>query len=378
MRKEHVLFSIASVFLLLGTSIGVYVYSTQRNTPQSNDAHTPTRAYKVTWETTSLEPIQITGFAGRDSEYTNTISFSEPNLNGLQCDLSWIDDKATVLNHCGLDTLTLQITCPDGTTFQDSAKSSPKTKLGTAEVIVPLKTERLAPMTLYSSDVSEVTSRVQDTFDTTWVNQPFHIKVTDQIGELRPLKRMQDQGNDFTLIIVPMYSTASITDVTPTTLDTNDTQGNPGIGNATSKPLAAGIKAGPLVGYAPLVVHFYANPDNDTSIVSYHWMFGPSTLPIIPQASYRDHRLLVLLLFMLLSTQSPLFSFVGISLFLSRLMRVESQYESTDRAPTMVLGATGNYWATLTVTDAQGRFASDTVWITVLQYVYPDDNHKTS
>jgi hypothetical protein len=365
------------VFLLLGTGIGVYVYSLPRKIPLSNDMLDTTHAYEVTWETTSLKTSHMNGFVSRDSEYAHTISFSEPNLKELRFTLSWIDDKATVLNHCGLDTLTLQITCPDGAMFQDSAKSAPRTKQGFVEIILPLETESLTPMTLYSSDFPEAASKAQETFDTTWVNKPFTVSVSVQVGELRPLKRLRDHGNDFDLAITPSYYTASIREYSTTRTSISITQDAPDNTNVTEEPLAARIKAGPLVGYAPLVVHFYGNPDNDTRIVSYHWMFGPSTLPIVPQASYKDHRLLVLLLFMTLATQSPLFAFAGVSLFLARLMKVESQYESTDRAPTMVLGATGNYWATLTVSDTQGRTATDTVWITVLQYVYPDHDHSS-
>ncbi len=42
------------------------------------------------------------------------------------------------------------------------------------------------------------------------------------------------------------------------------------------------------------------------------------------------------------------------------------------RNPTMIFLYTGSYSATLTITDTQGNTSSDIVWITVLQYVYPD------
>jgi len=380
MRKDHVLFSIASVLLLLGTGIGVVVFNHPRNTPPSTNALDTTRAYEVTWKTTSLEPTNINGFVGRDAEYVTTISFSQPNLNDLHFILSWIDDKATVLNHCGLDTLTLQITCPDGSTFQDAAKSAPRTKQGLVEIVIPLETERLTPMTLYSSDVSEATFQVQESFDTTWVNRPFTIRISDQVGELRPLKRLRDKGNDFELEIIPEVVTASIVDLTSTALDTNDTQGNPDNSNETTDPLLAGIKAGPLQGYAPLAVHFYANPENDSRIASYDWTFGPTTAAIVPEANYRTPRSLILLFFLpLFYINPPLFLLflASYSLYFARLMRKASLYESTDRAPTMVFVSTGNYWATLTVADAQGHTVSDTVWITVLQYVYPDHDHTT-
>ena len=95
MRKGHVLFSIVSVFLLLGTGIGFYVNTSQRNNPSTDEALGITHAYKVTWKTTSMETSHMKGFAGKDSDYVNTISFDQPNLKELRFTLNWTDDKAT-------------------------------------------------------------------------------------------------------------------------------------------------------------------------------------------------------------------------------------------------------------------------------------------
>jgi len=378
MRKDHVLFSIVSVFLLLGTGIGFYLYSSQRNSPPSNDTLGMNHAYEVTWKTTSVETSHMKGFAGTDSDYVNTFSFGQPNLKEIRFTLNWTDDKATILNRCGLDTLVLQITSPDGLTVQDSAKSAPRTKQGHVDIIVRLKTEGFKPLTLYAPNLSEVSFQVRDTYDDdTWVNKQFTVRVSVRVGEIRLLKRLQDQGNDFDLGITPVFYAASITDLASTGLNSNNSQGNQGGTNETENQLIAGIKAGPLVGYSPLVVHFYGNPENDSSIVSYSWTFGPTSQPIIPQANYREPRVSVLIMFLLLFFINPFLSFAGISLYLTHLAKTESMYESSDRAPTMVFGSTGNYWATLTVADSQGRTASDTVWITVLQYVYPDHDHTT-
>jgi PKD repeat protein len=379
MRNNRLLVSVISASLLVGPGIGYYLNTQQRTIPLISDPMEGINTYYATWETTSIATSHMEGFAGTNSEYVNTVSFDLPHLKEVRFIVNWTDDRATILNRGGLDTLTLQITSPDGSTVHDSAKSSPRTKKGSIEITVPVKTESLKPMTLHSRNLAEATSQLQDaTNDSSRMNKAFTIRVSVQVGEIRPLKRMRDKGNDFDLAITPQYYTASIMKLANTDSNPMNPQGGLGGTNQTTEKLKAQIKAGPLLGYAPLVVNFYGNPNNDTGISSYHWMFGPTSLPIIPQTSYRDHRLLVLLLFMLLSTQSPLFSFVGVSLFFARLMHVESQYESTDRNPTMVLGATGNYWATLTVMDTEGRTASDTVWITVLQYVYPDNDHTTS
>jgi len=373
MRKRHIFISLVSTFLLLGTGIGYLLYSPQKNMRTPDDSQSETHSYDVTWQTTSRTTSHMSGFASTDSDYVNTVSFGSPNLKEIRFTLNWTDDKATVLNRCGLDTLTLQITSPDGTTVRDFAKSAPKTKHGSVEITIPLKTERLEPLTLRSRDRSEAASQLRESYDDyTWVNKAFTVRVSVRVGEIRPLKRMVDRGNDFDLAITPVFYTASIMELASTAITTNNSQESMGSTNETSEPLTAQIKAGPLEGYPPLAVHFYGNPKNDTRIVSYQWEFGPTTAPIIPQSKYHETRVSLLLFFL-----CPFVYPIIYLLFFVHRARVNSEYVSTECDPTMVFLSTGNYWATLTVTDAQGHTASDTVWVTVLQYVYPDNDGTT-
>ena len=137
----------------------------------------------------------------------------------------------------------------------------------------------------------------------------------------------------------------------------------------TLPSVQAHIEAGPLIGYGPLLVQFYGNPENDSTIVSYHWEFGPTTKPIIPQSQYKNVRFSLILLVMLR------LAYIIIYTLLSHYRyKTTSQYESTECNPTMIFPYTGSYSATLTVTDTQGNASSDTVWVTVLQYEYPDND----
>jgi hypothetical protein len=144
----------------------------------------------------------------------------------------------------------------------------------------------------------------------------------------------------------------------------------------TPQSLHAHIKAGPLAGYGPLTVSFYGNPEDDPNIVSYHWEFSPITRPIVPQNHYKATHFSPLLLFLSFFVFFPLsFVYMFLYLILSHYRyKVSSQYESTEQNPTMIFPYVGSYSATLTVTDTQGNISSDIVWITVLQYVYPDND----
>jgi hypothetical protein len=179
-------------------------------------------------------------------------------------------------------------------------------------------------------------------------------------------------------------------------------------------PVKAHIKAGPLTGYGPLTVNFYGNSENDTDIVSYQWDFGPAGAYILSESTYNtiEDRPIFKLTKMLFSDYALVFgitygltflqipsstisfrdSFQSISfvsgcfliLFITVLIgnvifthqaRLNRQYTSTDRDPTMMFLTTGSYSATLTVTDSEGNTSSDTVWVTVLQYVHPDHDN---
>lgn len=141
-------------------------------------------------------------------------------------------------------------------------------------------------------------------------------------------------------------------------------------------PIHAHINAGPLVGYEPLTVNLKGNPENDTNIVSYHWEFGPTTQPIVPQTQYKKIHFF-LIPFLLVSIIFFPLSFAYLFLYtilLHHRYKVSSQYESTLRDPTMIFPYAGSYTATLTITDTQGNTSSDTIWITVLRYEYPNHN----
>lgn len=142
----------------------------------------------------------------------------------------------------------------------------------------------------------------------------------------------------------------------------------------TPQSIQAHIKAGPLTGYGPLAVSFYGNPEDDSDIVSYHWEFSPTTMPIIPQTQYKKVHFSFIFFFLFCFAFFP-FSFAYLLLYTiisNHRYKASSQYESTERNPTMIFLYTGSYSATLTITDTQGNTSSDIVWITVLQYVHPD------
>jgi hypothetical protein len=153
---------------------------------------------------------------------------------------------------------------------------------------------------------------------------------------------------------------------------------------------------GPPQGYEPLTVRFYANPENDSNIKSYHWDFGPEKWGIISESSYTAilHKPIIRLLEIIFGLSivgfigsgfnfglaSSMFTAASISGLLTALVlnlqiRKNRQFVSEDRAPSMMFLDYGSYSAKLTVIYKNDTTASQTAWITVFQYVPPDRDY---
>jgi hypothetical protein len=179
-------------------------------------------SYIVDWNVRE-ETSKITDFVSKTSNYESTVSFETPNLKEITFNLSWIDDKAPFLCRFGLDTLTLEIITPDGNKLMDSAKSARKTKQGNIKITFPVNNIKPTAFILESENILEVGKQLDKKyFDYTWVDEEFIITVFVQVGEIRPLKRLVDNGNDFDLEIIYSYYHASITE----TRDSTDTEIN--------------------------------------------------------------------------------------------------------------------------------------------------------
>ena len=94
---------------------------------------------------------------------------------------------------------------------------------------------------------------------------------------------------------------------------------------------------------APIIVYFNGKgTDDDGTIVSYHWDFGPQYLSIIPYYTFGSWR------------------------YRDNVPFYLSKYDSDEQDPIRILYQPGYYWAKLTVTDNDGATDTDTVNI----YVY--------
>ncbi len=132
---------------------------------------------------------------------------SEENVKSITFNLSWTDDRMTFMKRMGLDSLTLEVTMPDGIYyFTETSTSAQITGAGTIshtiiKDIIPPDT----PIEAVDEQDAQAQLRDKSYFDDSWTDQDISINVSVQIGELRILKKLRDQGNDFELKITYEY-----------------------------------------------------------------------------------------------------------------------------------------------------------------------------
>ena len=105
----------------------------------------------------------------------------------------------------GLDTLSLEVTTPDGDMLTVSNVSAPKTKEGSVTIV--FNREIIPPVTVKADDTNS--AQVQLTkkpyYDDSWTKKNFSVKVSVRIGEMRLIPRLLDKGNVFSLEVTYQY-----------------------------------------------------------------------------------------------------------------------------------------------------------------------------
>ena len=216
MRRNKKILSLIIVFTLITVGFGIFYNESPKKAVDSGNSDT--NSYVVDWKVKESSLISCSEYISKNSDYEKTISFETPNLKEITFSLSWTDDKAPFLGRFGLDTLILEVTTPDGRKLTESVKSAKKTKQGNIEITLPINNIKPTALTLESEDILEAGKQLNtDYFDYIWVDEEFTVKVSVQPGEIRPLKRFADRGNDFDLEIIYSYYHASLTEGEKTT-----------------------------------------------------------------------------------------------------------------------------------------------------------------
>lgn len=206
-KKNDKIVIIVAVLILVIAGVGVAMYQSPSTTNNLSSLLAIEKSYDVIWTLQNGSMNTISEFADKKSPYQGTVMISEDNVKSITFNLSWTDDRMTFMKRLGLDSLTLEVTMPDGINyFTETSKSAQITGAGTIshtiiKDIIPPDT----PIEATDEQDAQAKLRDQSYFDDSWTDKEIIINVSVEIGELRILKKIRDKGNSFDLAITYEY-----------------------------------------------------------------------------------------------------------------------------------------------------------------------------
>ena len=205
LKKNDKIVIIVAVVILVFAGVGVAMYQSPQPVSNFSSIITSEKNYEVIWTLHNGTLNTISEFAGKKSPYQGTVMISDENVKSITFNLSWTDDRMTFMKRMGLDSLTLEITTPDGVTFMETKKSAPITGDGT--ITYTVATGIIPPVSLKATDEKTAQAKLKEKpyNDASWTDKDISINVSVQIGELRIIKKLRDKGNDFELKITYQY-----------------------------------------------------------------------------------------------------------------------------------------------------------------------------
>jgi len=209
MKNADKLIVILGAVILVAAAVGIYLYK-----PQPGEGGEEKEIEKIF----SVEWTEGVGYAqpdnpdmqakdkiiGKDEPYYANVTISQYNLKSVKFILRWEDNRIHGLfkKNKGLDKLTFEVTSPDGTTETRESEGN-----GTLEIVFDNINPIPSVSEIKANDTNEALKKLQDYYNDRWAGESFKIKVSVKVGEsiLRPLKRLFDKGNNFTIEVIYTY-----------------------------------------------------------------------------------------------------------------------------------------------------------------------------
>jgi len=205
LKKNDKIIVIVAVVILVIAGVFIAMYQSPKTSNVPPSTITSEKTYDVIWTLRNGTLDTISEFAGKKSQYQGTAMIPEGNVKSITFNLSWTDDRMTFLKRMGLDSLTLEVTTPDGRTFTETNKSAPITGDGTITYTMTIGI--IPPVSLKATDEKTAQAKLKEKpyNDDSWTNKDIKINVSVQIGEIRIIKQLRDKGNNFELKITYQY-----------------------------------------------------------------------------------------------------------------------------------------------------------------------------
>ncbi|KYK20193.1 hypothetical protein AYK25_01255 [Thermoplasmatales archaeon SM1-50] len=213
LKKNDKIIIIVAVVILIIAGVGVAMYQSPKTPPILPSDILGEKSYDVNWTVQNGSLSSISEFAGKKSPYEGTVMISEGNIKSITFNLSWTDDRMTLLKRMGLDSLTLEVTTPDGIASIQTDTSARITGKGAITItlnkgIIPPK----SPIKAVDEQEAKAKLKQQPYYDDSWTDKDIAIVVSVKIGEIRLLKQLRDKGNSFELMITYDYYEAVLSE----------------------------------------------------------------------------------------------------------------------------------------------------------------------
>ena len=233
MKKGDKIVIAVGVAVIVLAAIGLWIYAQEAGNEQQGQPQEKIKTYDVTWEEKQGSLSSVEGSAsdkilGKDVDYNGTITIPVSNIKSITFTLTWEDDHTYgILKKKGEDTLTFSVISPDGNEVGNEQS------IGNGTIVLTANNPESPQLVSYvEAKTLEDAERILESNYTCekWKNEPFELHVNVKVGEklLRPLKRLKDNGNNFTIDITYTYyepiivegeqsSSATTTEETPYT-----------------------------------------------------------------------------------------------------------------------------------------------------------------
>jgi hypothetical protein len=204
LKRNDKIIIIIAVAVIIVAAIGIAVYIPPEEEPKDQKSETM-KSFTVDWEEMTATYKSDSGYTGKKAPYEDTMSLSQGNLKSIHFNLSWMDDK-TFLGRLGRDTLTIEVTTPDGNIHEESKQSAGRAVTNIEFTINGINT--MPSMgTIEAEDLYEAEDIVNQEpyYSGKWVNEEITINVYVNVGEILGNLRPRDKGNGFDLEITYNY-----------------------------------------------------------------------------------------------------------------------------------------------------------------------------
>lgn len=244
MKKSDQIIIAVGVVVIIIAAIGILLWKPAPSEEAKPEETMKTFEVKWTEKTATISPDNTDFYArdkiiGADEPYKGNISIPVYNLKSVTFTLTWKDDHTFgLLRKKGEDTLTLEIIPPEGSMISDES-------VGNGTIIETFDNINMKPyIASIKANNSEEAMEIleKEYYSNKWKDEPFQIHVNVSVGEkfFKPIRRILDKGNNFTLEITYTYYEPTLTEEQPPQEETPQTAYQETVSSATVMILKTG------------------------------------------------------------------------------------------------------------------------------------------